>query len=413
MKRDHFRYAGEFEKQKAILIFWADVPCSAEGYNVHDVLIQIIKNIGTEAQVYVNCGVEGSISRCKSVLKQGGIDIEKIYFTQFEDQLYWARDYGPDILVDDRGNKRLVHFNFNGYGMYDTEDPTAVMAKNTASQMAVLLGCTDVLESSLVTEGGDKEFNGAGICMTIEDTEVQKRNPSYTKEQIETEYKRLLNLKKIIWLPKAAYDDEDIFDGPLDIIDGKPVYRSLSANGHIDEMCRFVGENTILLAEVTEEEAQRLPSARITKKRLDQAYEILSRETDCNGEPFHIIRIPVPEPIYFTAKPGDYIYESWQMFKSSVPADHPMNDGSPFPEGEIKMQPALSYCNFLIVNGIVLGQKYWTEGLPESVKEKDTCARQVLETIFPDRKVIMINTTALNILGGGIHCITKNIPSDQ
>ena len=409
MEKNNFRYAGEFEKQQAVMICWADVPFSAKGYNVHEVYAQVIKNIMTEAEVYVNCGIEGSIARCKDVLERNGIDIEKIHFTQFEDELHWARDYGPDILVDPCGNKRLINFDFNSYGMRDTQDPVSVLAKKVAPHMAIEIGCTDIIESPLVTEGGDKEFNGAGICMAIERTEVEKRNPFYTKEQIEAEYKRLFHLEKIIWLPEASYDDEDIFDGPLDLIDGEPIYRSLSANGHIDEICRFVDENTILLAEITETEARKLPSAKITKERLDRAYEILSKETDCNGKPFRIVRIPVPEPIYFTAKPGDYIYESWQYFKDDVSAGCRMNDGSQFPAGEIKMQPALSYCNFLIINGLVLGQKYWEKGLPESVKEKDRCAKQVLERVFPGRKVIMIHATALNILGGGIHCITKNI----
>lgn len=410
MKKNNFRYTGEFERQKAVVICWADVPFSAIGYDVHKVFVQVIKNSMTEVEVYINCGIEGSITRCKNVLKRNSIDIEKIHFTQFKDELHWARDYGPDILVDNFGNKRLINFNFNSYGMLDSQDPVSILAKKFAPHMAIELGCTDILESPLVTEGGNKEFNGAGICMAIEQTEVEKRNPSYTKEQIEAEYKRLFHLKKVIWIPKASYDDEDIFDGPLDVIDGKPIYRSLSANGHIDEICRFVDENTVLLAEVTEKEAQKLSSARITKERLDRAYEILAKESDCNGMPFRIIRIPVPDPIYFTAKPGDYIYESWQIFKDAIPAGCHMNDGSQFPEGEIKMQPALSYCNFLIINGIVLGQKYWKEGLPESIREKDMRVQQILEMVFPGRKVIMIHTTALNILGGGIHCITKNIP---
>lgn len=409
MKND-FRYAGEFERQEAVLICWADVPCSAEGYDVHEVFVQVIKHIMPEAEVYINCGVEGSLARCKHVLEKNGIDIDRIHFTQFADELHWARDYGPDILVDNCGNKRLINFNFNSYGMRDPQDPVAAMAQRIAPHMAVELGCTDILESPLITEGGDKEFNGAGICMAIEATEVRKRNPSYTREQVEEEYKRLFHLEKVIWIPEASYDDEDIFEGPLDVVEGKPVYRSLSANGHIDEICRFVDENTILLAEVTEEEARRLPSARITKERLDRAYEILSKETDSSGRPFRIVRIPVPEPIYLTAKPGDYIYESWQIFKAEIPEGEGLDDGSPFPEGEIRMQPALSYCNFLILNGIVLGQKYWREGLPESVREKDMCAQRVLETVFPDRKVVMIHAAALNILGGGIHCITKNIP---
>ena len=77
---------------------------------------------------------------------------------------------------------------------------------------------------------------------------------------------------------------------------------------------------------------------------------------------------------------------------------------------DVYKRQALSYCNFLIINGLVLGQKYWKKGLPESIREKDMYAQQILEAVFPDRKVLMIHATALNILGGGIHCITKNIP---
>lgn len=81
------------------MICWADVPFSAEGYNVHEVFVQVIKNIMTVAEVYLNCGMGGSIDRCKDVLERNGIEIEKIHFTQFEDELYWARDYGPDFTV--------------------------------------------------------------------------------------------------------------------------------------------------------------------------------------------------------------------------------------------------------------------------------------------------------------------------
>ena len=270
MQKNHFRYVGEFEKQKAIMICWADVPFSAKGYNVHEVFVQVIKNIMTQAEVYVNCGMEGSLARCKDVLARNNIETAKIHFTQFADELHWARDYGLDLLVDPCGNKRLIHFNFNCYGARDTQNPVSLLAKNIAPHMAIEVGCTDIIESPLITEGGDKEFNGAGICMAIERTEVEKRNPSLTKEQIEAQYKRLFGLEKIIWIPEASYEDEDIFDGPLDIVDGKPIYRSLSANGHIDEICRFVDENTVLLAEVTEAESVKLPYANITKKRLDR-----------------------------------------------------------------------------------------------------------------------------------------------
>ncbi|MGG0456519.1 agmatine deiminase family protein [Bacillus mycoides] len=406
-----FRYAGEFEKQKAVMLCWPAEAYSAKEYNVHDVFVEVIKNLVGEVEVFVNCGVEGTITICKKTLSNAGIDIDRVQFTQFADVSCWARDYGADILIDDNGNMRLVNFKFNQYGLTDDKEPTSFETAKIAPHQAIELGCFDIVNSDIISEGGDKEFNGNGVLMTIEDTEVTKRNPQYSKEQVEDEFKRLFNLEKVIWIPHATFDDEEMLDGILDVVDGEPVYRSASANGHIDEMCRFVNENTILLAEVSEEEAEKLNSAQITKECLDKAYEVLKNATDINGKKFNIVRIPCPEPIYITAESGDEIYDLWQWCKELEGATDTLRDGSPFPSGKIKMQPALSYCNFLIVNGIVLGQSYWKEGLPEIIKEKDEQAKKVLETIFPDRKVITINTTALNILGGGIHCITKNIPN--
>lgn len=73
----------------------------------------------------------------------------------------------------------------------------------------------------------------------------------YSKQEVEDEFKQLCNLKKVIWVPQSTFDDENRFDGILDVVDGDNVYHSASANNHIDEMCRFVSENTILLAEIS------------------------------------------------------------------------------------------------------------------------------------------------------------------
>ncbi|RDY26256.1 agmatine deiminase family protein [Romboutsia weinsteinii] len=408
-----FRYAGEFEPQKAVMICWCGEKYSAKGYNVHDVFVQVIKSLIDEVEVFVNCGIEGSITNCKETLVDAGVDISKIHFTQFEDSLNWSRDYGPDILTDDNGNMRLINFKFNTYQEEEETHEISIAAAKIAPHQAIELGCFDIINSNLISEGGDKEFNGRGVLMTIEDTEVTKRNPLYSKQQVEDEFKQLFNVEKVIWIPQPTFDDENRFDGVLDVVDGENVYRSASANGHIDEMCRFISEDTILLAEISDEEAEQLNSAKITKERLDKAYEILKNATDINGNPFKILRMPCPDPIYVTAEPGDILHDTWCYLwnhqKSIGLVGDTLKDGSQFPTGKIKMQPALSYCNFLIVNGVVLGQSYWKEGLPLSIKRKDEQAKKVLETIFPDRKVITINTTALNILGGGIHCITKNI----
>lgn len=164
----------------------------------------------------------------------------------------------------------------------------------------------------------------------------------------------------------------------------------------------------MILAEVSEEEANRLESARISKERLDAAYKVLEKETDAEGNPLKIIRIPMPEPYYVTTTPDDWTNQTWGK-RFSDEEENLLDDGTPMPGGDIVMLPAMSYCNFLICNDVVLAQSYWKEGMPEAIKERDEKALSVLKEAFPGRKVIPIRAMDLNIRGGGIHCVTKNV----
>ncbi len=85
-------------------------------------------------------------------------------------------------------------------------------------------------------------------------------------------------------------------------------------------------------------------------------------------------------------------------------------DGTPFPPNTINVLPAMSYCNFLIANNVVVAQKYYKEGMSKLIKEKDEEALKVLKSAFPKHHIVQINPLALNLYGGGIHCHTRNIP---
>ncbi len=405
-----FRFPGEFEEQEYVLLCWPLCEYSAKGYNVYDVFTEVVKELISEVKVHINCSDAEVLEQCKYLLSAAGVGIDRIHFTSFADSLHWARDYGPDIVVNENGSRRLVNFSFNSYGM--EQDETGELSGKSvkmAAHQAIELGCTDIVSSPIITEGGNKEFNGAGVLLTIEDTEVKKRNPGMSREEIEKSYKELFNVKQVIWLPHGSFEDEDAFDGVLDVVDGENVYRSASANGHIDEICRFVDEKTILLAEITEEQAEASPSMWISKQRLDKAYEVLSKAKTPQGEAFTILRMPTPDAVYFVSRQGDWIHQMWYEQSLEFSFGTTLKDGTPFPKGDIRMQPALSYCNFLICNGVVLGQKYWRPGLSERIKQKDEKAEEILRGIFPQRRIKMIDATAVNILGGGIHCITKNI----
>lgn len=409
MKENTYRYAGEFEPQEAVMVGWPRIIEPVRGMYTEGVMRQVVKAlIGQVEHVIVNCGWPGTYDRCREVLTEGGIDFNDITVTQIPDMMHWMRDYGPDIIKDDEGNARLVHFRFDMYGMGEEDSEMSLLCKKFAPHAAIELGCYDIDESCLISEGGDKEFNGAGVMMAIEETEVAKRNSNMTKEEVEAEFKRVFNLKKIIWLPQCHFEEEPSTLGVLDVVDGTPMYRSGSANGHIDELARFVDKSTVLLLEIDDDEAAELESARITKKRCDAAYEVLKNETDAEGNPLRIIRIPAPIPEYIRTTPEDWTNRTWG--KRFAENEEPLlDDGSPMPEGEIWMQPAMSYINYLVCNKVVVAQRYWKEGKDEKIRQRDERAMAALQEAYPDRTIVPIYSMDLNIRGGGIHCATKNI----
>ena len=62
-----------------------------------------------------------------------------------------------------------------------------------------------------------------------------------------------------------------------------------------------------------------------------------------------------------------------------------------------------SYINFYIANNGVV--------MPSFNDEKaDNNAQKILETVFPDRKIVAINGIDISMGGGNVHCITQQQP---
>lgn len=391
----NYRMPGEFEPQKAVWATWIPIPPMAVGYDPKPACAQVVKELHERVQVYINCVDAASKDDCVQYLTDAGVDLDKIIFTSFPDINFYLRDNGPNVMFDPDGRMLEVNTDFDYYSMMPNGDPMTQLCRQAGVHMAVSMGCYDIVSTDIVTEGGNKEFNGDGVLILIEKTEL-KRNPGKSRGEIEEAYKRIFNLEKVIWLPEPLFEDENMMTGPCDIIDGVPVYGA-SVAGHTDEMCRFVDKNTLLLAEISDEEAAQLNSAHISKARLDAAYEILKNETDAHGEPFTIIRMPVPVPMEYECASDHSTVNTLRM---SLDETGRFPDGSTLPPMDVyRFTAAVGYCNFLVSNGVVLGQRYWKPGLDEKIKEKDERAKAILEQCFPDRKVVMIDALALNVCG--------------
>lgn len=68
-----------------------------------------------------------------------------------------------------------------------------------------------------------------------------------------------------------------------------------------------------------------------------------------------------------------------------------------------KEYPALTYVNYLMVNGGIVFPAFGDE-------DADTAALKIIQNLYPDRTIQAVNTQTLAFLGGGIHCSTQEIP---
>ena len=348
----------------------------------------------------ITCKNDTLLKHAKEVIKNNFGRIKNITFLELPNIDMWARDMGP-IFVETSDNKMAIaDFNFNAWGYTDTLDVDTKTEEmydvNVAKKFKL-----PVISTALISEEGNREVNGKGTMITSEAVEMG-RNPNMSKLELEAEYKRLLGIKKVIWLKQGVVEDDHTFLGPITTADGSKAYTVITTNGHVDEFARFVNDSTILYAQVNSKDLAD-PIAFENNKRIEENFKILSQATDQDGKPFKIVRMPLPKTTFSTMKPGDYVYEYIKTLD--------YKNGSKFPKGkEIKVIAALSYLNFIITNKVIIGQKTWREGLPNELKLNDEKAAQILESVFPDRKVIMIDALAVNLGGGGLHCISMQQP---
>jgi len=133
-------------------------------------------------------------------------------------------------------------------------------------------------------------------------------------------------------------------------------------DGHVDNLARFVAPG---VAACPVAYGKTDPNARV----YDEAARALAGMTDAAGRRLKVVRIPSP----------GWVEDA---------------DGRPVPA---------SHMNFVIANRAVV--------VPSYNDQPGRLAAQALETLFPDREVVLSASTALLTGGGSFHCITQQEPT--
>lgn len=391
-----YRFPAEFEPQEAVWMAWPTYENKA-GHSSADVIVSISDALAGHTKVALLAQNEAEKQVITSAFEAARVKHDHVTLYAVPHDDIWIRDMGPIFVQRRGGGLAMIDYIFNSWGV-PLPDLSSMSHEDEVDRAIARIRGVPVVKGMVSSEGGDREFNGKGTLMATWAVE-QQRNPNKSRAEIEAELGRTLGVRHFIWLPEGIAEDDATFEGPLP----GGIYTPLTPGGHIDEYARFADPNTILLGEVTEEEASRDPIRKATRARLENARQILESSLDQDGKPFRIIRIPMPEPLYDTLGPGDGAYE--------IMKDLPYSKGIAFPKGSpIRVIVSASYLNFLISNGVVVAQKYSKEGRDKRFQEKDEAALGILKQAFPDREVVAIDAEPVNLGGGGIHCITQQEP---
>jgi agmatine deiminase len=348
----HYRMPAEWAPHAATWIAWPHNPEDWPGKfaPIPWAYAELVRHLSQVEDVHILVNDAAAEKRATSILRKQGSDLARVHFHRWVTDRVWLRDSGPIFIKNASGEKAITNWKFNAWAKYDNwknddKIPAHVAKlykKSTTFEPNVTLA--NGRQHRLVLEGGSIDTNGAGILLTTEEcllSDIQQRNPGVSRKQLEQAFHDYLGIEQVLWLNRGCAGDD--------------------THGHVDDISRFVGENTILTT--------------IEPSKLDENHELLAENLDrlksarnLKKKPFTIKTLPMPAPVVF--------------------------DGQRLPA---------SYANFYIANGLVL--------VPTFNDPNDRIALNTIAECFPKHKVAGIHCVDFIWGLGALHCCTQQEPA--
>ena len=344
-----FRMPAEWKRHEATWLAWphnrTDWPSKLNA--IHWVYGEIARKLVSGERVRILVNSKQHETRAHRYLDRVGIDISQVEFFRISTDRGWIRDFGPIFLLREgaHADVAIARFRFNAWARYpDWQKDDAVPVR-----LAPRLGCQllpiKISSRDVVLEGGSIDVNGSGTLLTTEECllhpTIQLRNPGFTRQDYEEIFRKTFGVTNVIWLGRGIAGDD--------------------THGHIDDICRFVGPQTVVLCQEKDSQDENYQALFENRERLEDA----SLE---DGSKIEIISLPMPSPLFFKGQ--------------RLPA---------------------SYANFYISNNVVL--------VPTFNDQNDRIALGILGEWFRDRTVVGIHAVDLVWGFGTLHCLTQQQPA--
>lgn len=335
-----FHFPAEWEEHEATWLSWPHNLDTWPGKidSIYEPYCEFIKLIAEGEKVKINVLDMAMAKEAFTRIQEAGADMSQVYFYLNPTNDAWCRDHGPAFLVNkDLSKKIIVDWGYNAWG---EKYPPFDLDDEIPARIGHQLGLP-IAKPGIVMEGGSVDFNGKGTLLTTTSCLLNKnRNPYLLKEQIEEYLKNYYGVTQILWLKDGIVGDD--------------------TDGHIDDITRFVNENTVVTVMEKDESDENYEPLMVNCELL-KAFTI-------NEKPLIIIDLPMPSPVYYQGQ--------------RLPA---------------------SYANFYIANKYVI--------VPVFNDPNDDKVLEILQDCFPDRKVIGVNSVDLIWGLGSFHCLSQQEPA--
>jgi agmatine deiminase len=329
------------------------------------VYAEIVRHLSRVEDVHILVNDLAAEQRATRILKRGGANLARLHFHHWPTDRVWLRDSGPIFVkkIDPTATGEplaITNWKFNAWAKYDNwrrddQIPHRVAQLYNLPEIKPEVPSTNpkLKPHRIVLEGGSIDTNGAGCLLTTEEcllSPVQQRNPGLgdeatTRRLLEQAFHDYLGISQTIWLNRGCAGDD--------------------THGHVDDITRFVAEDTILTCvEPNTADENHLPLA----ENLDRLRSARNRTTGSKPTPFKIVELPMPAPVLFEGQ--------------RLPA---------------------SYANFYIANGLVL--------VPTFNDPNDRHALNIIASCFPTREIVGIHAVDLVWGLGTLHCLSQQEPA--
>ncbi|MBL0170105.1 MAG: agmatine deiminase family protein [Gemmatimonadaceae bacterium] len=261
------------------------------------VYTEIVRALARHERVEIFCHNETVREAAREALSLHDVDAVTYRLHLQPSDRVWLRDSGPTGVHRADGSVSLVHWGFNAWAKYDNyaQDALIPAAVQRITGLPRLQASRHDTRQPLILEGGGIETDGLGTMLVTEEwllSDVQVRNPGFTRADYEQAFAEYLGITHTIWLGDGCVGDD--------------------THGHIDDIARFVAPGVVVLAHEPD------PSDDNHARSLDNLHRLRGAR-DARGTPLRVVTLPFPRAV--------------------------MMDGTRLPA---------SYANFYIANGVVI-----------------------------------------------------------